>query len=177
METLGKRFEDLYLENREDLYVYIHRFLREENTARDILQDTFLNFFRIFKDRELPGKVDCRKYLFRAARNLSINHSQRAYARKVSLTPDYAEVRRSTGETPEEQVLAKMEREETEARLQEYLKLLTEQERTALHLRFHSEMRLEEIADVLEVSISTASRLVQRAIDKLSRAEQERAEP
>lgn len=161
-----KKFEELYRDNREAIYYFLYRLLREEDTAQDILQDVFLNFFKIYQNRTLPDDLACRRYLYKIARNMVINYKKRAYTRKVELVPEYIGMQ-SQNPGPEEQVLAEIQQEEDERELRLLLGMLTEKEATALVLRYSSDMRLEDLAEVLEISISSASRLVQRASRKL----------
>lgn len=163
----------MYNDHREDLYAYLVRSVREENTALDLLQDVYLNFFRAYREKELPpDDVQCRMYLFRTARNLMINHSGRAYSRRVQLVAGYTGEERSVTATvqanPEDEVVDRMSLEADEQRLEQLLTLLPEQERSALVLRFTLNGKLEDIAGVLGVSVATASRLVQRAQRRLA---------
>lgn len=171
MESPPERFEDLYRQNQKDLFSYIIRSVREENLALDLLQDVFLNFFNVYRSKPLPDDIQCRMYLFKIARNLIINHGNKAYTRKVDLIAEY-----SGAETPvmgkleenlEEQVLGRMEAIEQEKQLQGLLTRLIENERTILLLRYSMDMNLEEIAEVMDISTATASRLVRRAAQNL----------
>lgn len=166
---LEATFARLYDSARQDLYAYIYRSVREEHTAQDILQDSFTNFYRVFQQRgrALPDDEQCRMYVFKIARNLMINHGKRAYTRRVDLVENYEEGRAARhsgrGASPEDEVVSRMQTEENEELLQESLQQLSEEHRTALLLRYQLEMRLEEIAGILSLSVSSVSRLLQRA--------------
>ena len=162
------QFAALYEANRADLFAYIVRSVREENTALDILQDCFFNFVRMFQERPLPpDDRQCRMYIFKIARNLIINHSRTSYVSKVDLVEQYSSVEWSRMDqrepTPEEAVVESMEQEEQERLLQTLLADLPDEQRQAVLLRYTGQMKLEQIAEVLGVSISTASRLLKRA--------------
>ena len=167
MSDRGERYESLYRQNQKDLFYYLVRSVKEEQLALDLLQDVFLNFIRIFTDRELPADLDCRKYLFKIARNLVINFSKSAYRRRVSLAPDAGENVQATGQgSVEDTVVSKILQEKAEVVLRELLDDLKEEERTALILRYQSDLKLEDIAQVLEISVSRTSRLIQGAARK-----------
>ncbi len=169
------RYEALYRQNQRDLFYYIVRSVKEEQVALDLLQDIFVNFIRIFNGRELPPDLDCRKYLFRIARNLIINLSKSAYTRRVSLAPDFGENVRDPGQgSVEDQVVSKVLQEKAEKVLRELLGELKEEERTALILRYQSDLKLEEISQVLDISVSRTSRLIQSAARKLVQAGRKR---
>lgn len=160
-------FEQLYRTNSRDLYVYIVRSVMDEGLAQDILHDTFLNFFKIYKNRPLPDPVGCRMYLFRSARNLIINQSRSGYKRTVTLVESYPEDSGSESGSPEKAMLKEQAFEEAESILRELLQSLDERSRTALILRFQENMKLEEISEVLGTSVATASRIISRAQKKL----------
>ncbi len=169
MKSSVEKFESLYSDNRDDLFIYIIRSMHDENTASDILQDTFLNFFKHFDGKELLDDRESRMYLFRIARNLMINHTKTAYMRKVDLTEmSNMSSDRSSNPGPESQIVGKIERDQQESILKDLLAHLNEEERTAVVLRFYHEMKLDEIAEILDVSISSASRLVRKSIERMT---------
>lgn len=181
MSELDQRFARLYDLNRDDLFAYIRRSIREEDTSLDLLQDAFLNFCRIYREKDLPGDTECRMYLFKIARNLMINHGKKVYTRRVDLVESYedgssvqyAKAGRSE-RTPEDQIVEAMDAREKEAILEELLEGLDEELRTILLLRHQSGLRLEDIAGIMDVSISTISRNLQKAERSLMQAGKER---
>ena len=172
MPNPPERFAALYEQHREDLFSYLVRSVRDENTALDLVQDVFLNFFKVYRDRPLPpDDIQCRMYLFRTAHNLIINHAGRAYTRRVHLMADYVGNERSVTERSqsglEDSVVDRLNEEAAEGRLRELLEELPAAERTAILLRHTLDRKLEDIAAILEVSVATASRMVKRAEKRL----------
>lgn len=167
MSEIDERFARIYDNVRDDLFAYIQRSMRQEDTALDLLQDAFYNFCRIYQDREVPDDVQCRMYLFKIARNLMINYGKKVYNRRVDLVESYDDAsaisRTRNGPTPEDQVLSEMHEEESEKILAELLGTLKEDLRTVLLLRYQSNLRLEDIAGIMNLSISTISRMIQKA--------------
>ena len=164
-----ERFERIYEDNARDILTYLLRSVREEATARDLLQDTFLNFFRIYKEKPLPDDTGCRMYLFRVARNLMINHGKSGYKQRVNLVAEYTDsTEPSSTELPDAQYFRKEEVKHAEELIQKMLDQLDERSRTAVLLRFQEDMRLEDIAEVLKTSVSTVSRTIQKAQKRLS---------
>lgn len=164
------KYESIYRENRDDLYVYIVRSVRDENTALDVLHDAFLNFFRHFNDNELLNRRESRMYLFRIARNLIINNSRSAYNRKVDLGEMTLISSGSSNQSgPEASVVRDDNERRYEKILHELLDELKEHERSALILRFYHDMKLEEISDVLGISISSVSRMVKKGLEKMEK--------
>lgn len=159
-------FQRIYNENARDLLAYLMRSLRQESVARDLLQDTFLNFIRIFREKELPEPTACRMYLFRTARNLLINYTRSSRVRLEVSSPDAGESVPSSLST-EESVLHQLDAELREEVLQEVLAELDEQDRSILQMRHAHGMKLEEIAGAMDMSISTVSRRLDRSVSKL----------
>ncbi|MBE7437701.1 MAG: sigma-70 family RNA polymerase sigma factor [Spirochaetales bacterium] len=158
-------FEQLYLDHRGDLYAFLYSCTREEQTASDLVQDAYVNFMRAFESRPLPPDLECRKYLFRVARNLVINWSRASYQKKVQLADELHFASGHSG--PEEQVLNQMGDEEARRVLETALTVLSLEERTVIVLRYQLGLKLEEIADIMEVSISRTSRLIEKTLRKL----------
>ena len=166
--SLQQTCSRLYQENRDDIYAFLIRSLRDENLAMDLLQDVFLNFYRVFQEKKLPpNDGECRMYLFKIARNLMINHAQSAYQRKVDLVEDADRAGAAHSPSAETEVLASLDHDRAESILQEALAELPEKERSILQLRYHAELKLEEIANILDTSISSSSRRIQLAEKKL----------
>ena len=160
-------FQRIYDENARDLLAYLMRSLRQESVARDLLQDAFLNFIRIFREKELPEMTACRMYLFRTARNLLINYTQSGRVRLEVSSPDAGESVPSSPLSTEESVLHRLDAELREEVLQEVLAGLDEQDRSILLMRHAHGMKLEEIAGAMDMSISTVSRRLHRSASKL----------
>ncbi|MBX7058016.1 MAG: sigma-70 family RNA polymerase sigma factor [Leptospirales bacterium] len=177
MSDLQESFARIYSACQRDLYVYVYRSLRDEGAAQDLIQDAFVNFVRIYQTRPLPEDEQCRMYLFRIARNMLINHSRRFYNRQVDLVEGYesgpASAKARTADVADG-VLNRIQNQLDDRLLQELLEGLAEDQRTVLILRFQLDMRLEDIAGVMDVSVSTASRLVQKAQQSLIQAGRKR---
>ncbi|PJZ68359.1 RNA polymerase subunit sigma-70 [Leptospira perolatii] len=157
-------FENIYNQNKDHLFSFIRRSIRDESTALDLLQDCFLNFFKHYSEREIPESNISRMILFRIARNLMINHGKSYYQKNVSLMgEETSPIFGSKAQGPEGQVLDKMEAEDLSRMLGELMSVLPEEQRTALELRYGQGCKLEEIAQVLDLSISGISRLLERA--------------
>lgn len=152
-------FQQIYAENSRDLYTFLLRSLRDEPSARDLLQDAFLNFMRAFEHRDLPENSACRMYLFRTARNLTINLVRSSRYRK-----DVALVETTSNDpSPEDAMLRGIACEIREESLQELLASLDERDSSIIQMRYAHDMKLEEIASVIGISASSVSRRIDRA--------------
>ncbi len=171
MESAEQRFSGLYERNHKQVYRFIYRSLPDESAAADVMQDTFLNFIRIFKDKPLPPEEQCRMYLYRTARNLLINYGKSYYQRKVtsvSFTEPQQTSLLSTGSSAEDDFISRSEADQRMAAMKEGIKQLPEKERSALILRYNDGYSLENIASVLGVSTATVHRMLKKAEKRLS---------
>ena len=163
---LKNRIDRLYRDNQSPILHYILKSIRDEGVAADILQDTFLNFFRIFQNRPLPATdEECRMYLYRTARNLLINHERSYYNRQVFRSPSTEDLPLSpeNDETPEQQTLSRETENEVQLLVGRLLESLEEIERSAILLRYYSGLSFQEISEILEMTLSSTFRLVKKA--------------
>ena len=147
------------------LYRFLHRLLQDPVAVDDVFQQTWLRVI------EKIGRYDARRqfdsWLFSVARNLAI---------------DYLRLRRSSSlDAPDESGIAPIER--LEACGQSQLERLLEFERgvmlanvvaelplihrEVLSLRFEEDMKLEQIAEVAGIPISTVKSRLSRALETL----------
>jgi len=150
----------LYHELRKPLLRYLAGLGLSADDAQDVVQDAFLQLHKHLTERGAQENI--RGWLFRVVHNDARNR-QSSYDRRFgrSLEPDFDSV--SIGLTPEQTVLEK----EKLRRLGNAMLSLTPCERECLLLRA-SGLRYREIADVLDLSISTVGDMVDRAIRKLA---------
>ncbi len=128
----------------------------------DLMQDTFLNFFRKYSDSNVDREQAIR-LLYTIARNRSINYSQQFSTVKEngnSEMEDFQEQKLS--------FVRKAELKDLEERLLICLDELEENEKYALILRFMEDYSLATIAEIMNISVSTVSRLIVKATAKVT---------
>ncbi|AVQ11445.1 Sigma-70, region 4 [Leptospira santarosai] len=156
--------EKLYNHNKDDLFHYIKKTFYDENSAQDILHDSFLNFFRYYENKDIPDPISCRMILFRIARNLMINHAKSYYQRNVSFVgEDTSGNFASKTPSPEFSILEKIDQLDVKNTIDSLLNMISPEYREALLLRYQQDLKLEEISKILGMSISGVSRLIERA--------------
>ncbi len=160
--NLEERITQLYDELHEPVYRYLLYLSVSPAEADEMVQETFL---RLYRHVHAGGREDnLRGWVFRVAHNISINEFK-SRKRFVSIAPEdlaeldaVADPRRG----PEELLL----RREKMARIHAGISALSEQQRQCLYLRAEG-FRYREIAEILEVTISTVVESLRRAIKKL----------
>lgn len=161
-------FEAILARYQHRLYRYLVRFVRDRALAEDLFQQCWLRVVQRI------GQYDPRRnfeaWLFSVARNLAIDHLRR-YKPESLDEP-------ARGDSSEEPRVARLaaggpsaldhvlERERA-GRLEAALGLLPLIYREVLSLRFEEEMKLEEIAAVLDVPLSTAKTRLRRGLEQL----------
>ncbi|PJZ70690.1 RNA polymerase subunit sigma-70 [Leptospira perolatii] len=153
--------EALYRESSGRIFDFLYKYTGNAEVASDLMQDTFLNFFKKYSESDLTREQSL-KLLYTIARNRSINHAKKFSTVKESGAEDIQSFRE---EGPS--FVRKAELSDLELRLKECLGDLDEDERYALVLKNIENYTLADIAEVMGISVATASRLVVRATGKL----------
>jgi RNA polymerase sigma-70 factor (ECF subfamily) len=153
---------DLYVVAREGVIRYlIAAGLNAENAA-DATQEAFLKLYCELRNGEEIRQP--KLWVYRVARNIALNTVKRD-AMTRSAFSDALEAIVASAESTAEQKL--IEREWIEG-FGEAMKHLPERQRLCLELRSQS-LRYREIAEVLEIEISTAAEHVRRGIEELKK--------
>jgi len=152
--------EQLYAKSHKRIYDFLYKYTHNSETALDLMQDTFLNFQRAYEKSGLPEEKAI-MVLYTIARNLSINFAKKHSNQKEISGLNLDRASNSMGQ--EKQAVY----QDLEERLYSLLSELKEEEKVALLLKNVEGFSLAQIAQVLEVSISTASRLVTKAQERL----------
>ena len=163
-------FASLVEKYQQPVMNFIHRTLRDETEAEDVAQNVFLQVYK-----SAPRYVTTAKFstwLFTIARNLCLNE-----IRRRSRHP--AESLDATRPDSEDQPLHQIEDKQTftppasllqgelEEKIAEALAELPENQRTALLLCRQDELSYEEIAEVLDCSLSATKSLIHRGRETL----------
>jgi RNA polymerase sigma-70 factor, ECF subfamily len=149
------------------LYRYLLRLVREPAEAEDLFQQTWLRVAE--KIRQYDPRRNFEAWLFTLARNLAIDHLRRIRPESLDqpaadTAGESAAARLPSRERPAiEGILAR----ERAGRLDAALELLPMVQREVLTLRFEEEMKLEEIAEVLDAPLSTVKTRLRRALERL----------
>jgi RNA polymerase sigma-70 factor (ECF subfamily) len=150
------------------LYRYLLRLVRRQAEAEDLFQNTWIRVAEKIASYD-PGR-SFEAWLFTLARNLAIDHLRRL--RPESLDEPIGDgesgetyvARLRSAETGAYERIASQERS---SRIGESIDALPVPYREVLTLRFEEEMKLEEIAEVLGVPLSTVKTRLRRALDRM----------
>ncbi len=158
-------FEVLFSRYQSRLLAFCRHMLGSREDAEDVLQEVFTAAFNAVLADERA--INVRPWLYRIARNRSLNHLRRASAIGVdSMDVHYADNGLSTGD--------RVLRRESFRQLLGDVKNLPETQRTALLLREIDALSYEQIADAMETTIPSVKSLLVRARISLAEAAQAR---
>ena len=151
-------FNELLVRHQGAIYQLAHRFLGDANEAEDIAQETFLRLYRS-ADRYKPN-ASLRSYLYKIAKNLCIDFLRKKRPETMANLPETM---------PQDSPLDQLERAQTLQIILDCVDTLPENQRMAILLRHNSGLRYQEIADVMELTVSAVESLLVRARKTLRR--------
>ncbi|HYM45081.1 MAG TPA: sigma-70 family RNA polymerase sigma factor, partial [Solirubrobacteraceae bacterium] len=158
-------FEVLFSRYQSRLLAFCRHMLGSREDAEDVLQEVFTAAFNAILADE--REINVRPWLYRIARNRSLNHLRRASAIGVdSMDVHFADHGLSTGE--------RVMRRESFRQLLGDVNALPETQRTALLLREIDALSYEQIADAMETTIPSVKSLLVRARISLAEAAEAR---
>ena len=163
--TLSQKVLGLFEQLRAPVFRYLLRKTHDAARAEDLTQEAFLRLCRHLQDnRPLDNP---KAWLFTVANNLAIDRNRVAGHEKDLDESAWKEIEeaRSGRHADPEKLLLQQERLD---RLHMAILNLTPLQRQCLHLRAEG-LRYREIAEILEISVSTVVDAVRRATVKLAR--------
>ena len=148
---------DVLLGRYEDkIYSYIYFIVHNNELAEDIFQDTFVKAIMTIRQGRYTEKGKFGAWITRIAHNLIIDFFRQERAENV-VSNDEGEldllnnIRLSEG-TIENMMIADLIRED----IRSLIKMLPDNQREVVHLRFYKGLSFQEIAELTHVSINTS---------------------
>lgn len=141
----------------KDVYTYCFRRLGNKQDAQDVTQDVFLHFCRSFDSYTQKGR--CRNYLFVIARNLCLNAMRRQF-------PIPLEDVEKAGLSDGDPLTGRLE---TAGSLQAAMNRLPEEQKEAVLLRFCHDLKVREIARIMNSGLSVTKYRLYQGLKTLSK--------
>lgn len=153
-------FEQFYT----PLFNYGHKFTADDHIIEDALQDLFV---KLWKNKDnIRETSSVRNYLYKAFRRVLLR--KLSYAPQVvgfSSPDDKLDFNFQLGH--DHTLISEERLQEIRQNLSDALKKMTPRQREIIHLRYYEEMEYEEIADIMQLSVSSTYKLLYRAIETL----------
>lgn len=166
IEGSNVAFTELYERYYDVLYMIALKYLKDEETTKDAIQQVFL---WLWENRaELAPNTDLRKYLCTMTKHQVINIIQRDNL-TIQKYYQWAQIRQQ-----DDNWLEKIESEGRWQQLEAAIDALPEQKRKICHLKLDKHLSNQEIADYLGVSVQTVKNLYSSAIKMLKEQEMQK---
>ena len=159
-------FELLVIRYKDLMINYIHRCISDYHRAEDLAQETFIRVLRSASNYE--PKCQFKNWIYLIATNLCRNEVRNRHRRKTAFLDDvvsegedvnHSALMRDVSSLPDELY----EKKEQQLMIQQTLNLLPENQRIALNLVTYQELRYDEIAEIMDCSVSAVKSLIHRA--------------
>lgn len=155
-------FGKLALKYRDPVLAIAYDFLNDYHTAQDIAQDVFIRAFKNIGDFEEKSRFS--SWLYGITVNLSLDMKKRKYRRRFFLSKTDESVRKN------QQYMAQVEQNELNDTMRLALKKLSDDQQTAIILRYFHNLPIREIADVLDSPESAIRINIHQAFQKLDKS-------
>jgi RNA polymerase sigma factor (sigma-70 family) len=153
---------ELFMAYHRDLLNYGYRIGGDRDAAKDAVQDVFVNLWKYHAS--LNPSVQVKFYLYRSLRRQLVRNlpGEKPVDFWETVLPDEDE--------NVETVWIRQELEkESDSQLQHCLQQLSRRELEVISLKYYSDFKISEIADLLELQQQTVANTLQNALIKLRR--------
>ena len=161
-------FNQLILRWERPIYALAYRVIGRDEDARDVAQETFLRAFRALPG--FKGQAKFSSWLYRIALNLCRDWIRRQRRAPVVQMPEGVDPSEFAAETePAESIEDLVARRELSDIVEEAMKILPEEQRTAIVLKEYHGLTFQEIADLQSVPLSTVKTRLYQGLSVLRR--------
>lgn len=150
-------FEMIFKTYYKPLCHYAHSFLNDKNEAEEVVQTTFIKIWE--KKNELNIQSTLKAYLYSMVRNGCLNVIKHEKVKQLHAQRHVQETERSR-ELVDEKVLSN----DLESKIYLAMKALPEQCRLVFQLSRFEELKYQEIADQLQISVKTVENQMGKAL-------------
>lgn len=146
------------------LFNYGHKFSADDHLIEDALQDLFV---KLWKNRNTVKDTESvRNYLYKSFRRVllrMLDVQQRKYS--FTVLDEWPGPGQELGY--DQTIISRERLDNIRGNLLAALEKMTPRQREIIHLRYYEEMEYEEIAALMQLSVSSTYKLVYKAIDTL----------
>jgi RNA polymerase sigma-70 factor (ECF subfamily) len=157
----NKAFESYYKMHYKSFYLMAFRYLKNTEQAEEVVNDVFM---KIWEDgNKISIDSSLKSYIYRAIINRSLNEIQKN-KKDLNLAIDLYNTQEESYE------LREIEENELKIKLFKAIDLLPEQCKKVFQLSRFEELKQQEIADKLGISIKTVKNHITHALKEISKS-------
>jgi RNA polymerase sigma-70 factor (ECF subfamily) len=165
MATIGKNsrlktFEKLYFENYNLLCRSVYRFVKDEETSKDIVQEVFIKYWN--RMHEMHIRESEIAYLQKSCINAALNYLKEVSRRKTREL-SFTESSSKGASRPDDS----FQTEETSKQIDSTIEQLPPTCREVFILSRYESKSYREIAEILDVSVNTVEKHIGKALKRL----------
>jgi RNA polymerase sigma-70 factor, ECF subfamily len=150
-------FEMIFKAYYQPLCRYAYSFLEDKEEAEEVVQSAFITVWE--KRKSLDIQTSLKSYLYRMVRNSCLNVIKHEKVKQQHVAHELA-----VTEVSYESVSQKVYATELEIKISEAMKALPEQCRLVFQLSRFEELKYQEIADQLKISVKTVENHMGKAL-------------
>ncbi|QSH40550.1 RNA polymerase sigma factor [Lentisphaerota bacterium ZTH] len=151
----------LLAELEAPLLRYAWRFLQNEASAKDAVQEAFIQL-----SIQRPGKViHAKAWLYRTVHNKCVNMLRKNFRRRETVLNSFPAATALPASAPD----AGLKHDETQLLLRRCFAQLTPREREVIALKIEHNKSYREISDVMHISVSNVGFILHKAMKQLKR--------
>lgn len=145
----------LILRHKNKVYTSVLFILKDQYLAEDIFQETFIKVIDSLNSGTYKEEGKFLPWVLRISHNLCIDYFRKVKRKPVIVDAEGNDVLESIGFV-DENVEDIMMKEQSSQSLKSLIKLLPDDQREVLVLRYYAELSFKEISEMTDVSINTA---------------------
>ncbi|RZS63972.1 RNA polymerase sigma-70 factor (ECF subfamily) [Pseudobacter ginsenosidimutans] len=157
---LGTAFENVFKSHFKSLHSYAYTIVKDDMVAEEMVQNVFCKIWE--KKGHLEIETSLTAYLYRAVYNESLNHIKHQKVRLAYQAHASYQMKEQTDSASKKVLLSDLEQ-----KLRKAMSELPEQCRTIFQMSRFEELKYQEIADRLGISIKTVENQMGKALKLL----------
>lgn len=162
-------FHELVGQYKKKIYYLAYDITGNHQEAEDISQEVFIKMFRSLKKFRRDAKMS--SWLYQITVNASIDTLRKKSSKPKRSIDEfdhlYIQEGLTTGRAANFDPVSSAESSQIQNHISQALQKITPKERTVFVMRHYNDLKLNEIAEILNVTIGTVKSLLFRAIKKL----------
>lgn len=150
-----RAFEVLLSRHKTKIYTSIYLFVKDNDLANDIFQETFIKIIDTFRSGKYNEEGKFLQWALRISYNLCVDCFRKNKRRKIATPTEDFDLFNLIN-CPEDNQENKLIKDQTHAKVRQLVDALPAEQREVILLRHYAELSFKEIAELTGVSINTA---------------------